>query len=71
MKKKMQIICLIISLLCLIISMKLLYNMGIFVDEYGLSPDIVLGGDFWLYMEWLRILLITILCIILFLNLKL
>lgn len=29
--------------------------------SYGLSPDIVNGGDFWLLMDWLRLLLLLLL----------
>ncbi|MEF9960278.1 MAG: hypothetical protein RR448_01745 [Niameybacter sp.] len=48
------------SLISLIISMKLFWNMGIFVDEYNLSPDIVYGGNLWLTMSWLRMGLLLI-----------
>ncbi|WHX50946.1 hypothetical protein QNH46_10015 [Paenibacillus woosongensis] len=48
---------------------KLFWNMGIFVDEYGLSPSIVNGGDFWLLMDWLRLLFLFLLCIISGVNL--
>ena len=48
----------------MIISLKLFWNLGVFVDEYGLSPDIVNGGDFWLSMDWLRLLLLLLLCIV-------
>lgn len=53
-----------LSLLSLLISMKLFWNMGIFVDEYGLSPDIVNGGDFWLLMDWLRLGLLFLVSVI-------
>ncbi|MBS4214075.1 hypothetical protein BGM25_15910 [Bacillus sp. FJAT-29953] len=54
----------IISLFSSLISVKLFWNLGIFVDEYGLSPDIVNGGDFWLAMDWLRLLLLLLLCVV-------
>jgi hypothetical protein len=38
--------------------------MAIFVDEYNSSPSIVDGGDFWLTMDWLRVLLLLLLCVI-------
>lgn len=53
-----------LSLLSLLISLKLFWNMGIFVDEYGLGPDIVNGGDFWLWMDWLKLGLLFFVCII-------
>ncbi len=49
----------VLSVTSLVISLKLFYNMGIYVDEYGTSPDIVSGGDFWLYMDWLRLFLLA------------
>lgn len=48
-----------ISLLALLISLKLFWNMGVYVDEAGTSPDKVCGGEFWLYMDWLRLLLLA------------
>ena len=47
-----------VSLLTLLISLKLFWNMGVYVDEAGTSPDKVCGGEFWLYMDWLRLLLL-------------
>lgn len=43
----------------LVISLKLFWNMGIYVDEAGTSPGVVYGSDFWLYMAWLRLFLLT------------
>lgn len=53
-----------LGLLCLIISVKLFWNMGVFADEYGSSPVLVTGGWFWLYMDWLRMGLLLALCVI-------
>jgi hypothetical protein len=61
-KRKLSITVFLLSLFSLLISLKLFWNLGIFVDEYGLSPDIVNGGDFWLAMDWLRLLLLLLLC---------
>ena len=63
-KRRLSIIVFSLSLFSLIISLKLFWNLGIFVDEYGLSPDIVDGGDFWLTMDWLRLLLLLLLCVV-------
>ena len=46
------------SFLTFLISVKLFWNMGVYVDEAGTSPDKVCGSDFWLYMDWLRLLLL-------------
>ncbi|WP_455675117.1 hypothetical protein [Pradoshia sp.] len=62
-KQKLAIIVFIFSFISLLISVKLFINLGFFVDEYGLSPSIVDGGDFWLYMDWLRLFLLLMLSI--------
>lgn len=54
----------IFSLMALLISMKLFWNIGVFVDEFNTSPDVVLGGDFWLCMEWLKFGLLLVVCIL-------
>lgn len=63
-KRFLSILLFLLSLISFIISLKLFWNMGIFVDEYNLSPDIVTGGGFWLLMDWLRLLLLFFLCVI-------
>lgn len=63
-RRFVSIIIFTISSLTLLISLKLFFNMAIFADEYGLSPGDVTGSDFWLSMDWLRLLLLFILCII-------
>ena len=63
-KRKLSILVFILSFFSLLISLKLFWNLGIFVDEYGLSPDLVNGGDFWLTMDWLRLLLLLLVCIV-------
>jgi len=62
--KKLSFFVFTLSLLSLIISLKLFWNLGIFVDEYNLSPDIVKGGDFWLLMDWLRLFLLFLICVV-------
>ncbi|HWK24677.1 MAG TPA: hypothetical protein VNS08_16800 [Ureibacillus sp.] len=63
-KRIVAITVFVLSLLSLLISLKLFYNLGVFVDEFGLSPDTVNGGDFWLAMDWLRLLLLVLLCVV-------
>ena len=62
-KRTLSIIIFGISLITLIISVKLFWNMGIYADEYGSSPVLVDGGMFWLCMDWLRLALLFVLCI--------
>ncbi len=63
-KKRFSIITFILSFLSLIISLKLFWNLAIFADEKNSSPAIINGGEFWLTMDWLRLLLLLLLCII-------
>ncbi|KEI07069.1 hypothetical protein IRP63_07235 [Clostridium botulinum] len=63
-KKMLLILIFIISFASLIISIKLFWNTSIFVDEYNLTPSIVDGGDFWLLMDWFRLLLLLLLSIV-------
>lgn len=62
--RKLSIAVFLLSLFSLLISIRLFWNLGIFVDDNGLSPDVVNGGDFWLTMDWLRLLLLLLLCIV-------
>lgn len=63
-KRKLSIIVFILSFFSLLISFKLFWNLAIFADEYNSSPSIVNGGEFWLTMDWLRLLLLLLLCVI-------
>ena len=54
MSKLSRIVLFAVTFLTFIISVKLFWNMGVYVDEAGTSPYKVCGGDFWLYMDWLR-----------------
>lgn len=45
----------ILSVISLIISCKLFWNLSIYADEFNTSPDVVLGGELWLYMNWFKL----------------
>ncbi|MDK2981786.1 MAG: hypothetical protein PWQ55_2133 [Chloroflexota bacterium] len=60
----------ILSLVSLLISVKLFWNMGVYADEYGSSPTLVSGGTFWLLMDWLRLALLFALCLLSALKLR-
>ena len=69
MKGKLSnIIIFILSSISLIISLKLFWNLGVYVDEKGTSPDGVLGGDFWLYMNWIKLVCLFVISILSFIN---
>ncbi|MGY0691862.1 hypothetical protein ACW2QC_03605 [Virgibacillus sp. FSP13] len=54
----------VFSLISLVISLKIFFNIAIYVDDFGASPTAVYGGDFWLSMAWLRLALLAIITII-------
>lgn len=61
-KKGINIIIFILCLVSLVISIKLLINLGVYADKYGSSPILVSGGSFWLSMDWIRLGLLLVLC---------
>lgn len=69
MKKTLNIIIFTGCLLALIISVKLFWNTGVFVDEFNTSPDVVCGGNFWLYMDWLRLFILALITVLSGINL--
>lgn len=48
----------IFSAASLLISVKLFWNMGVYIDAYGVSADIISGGQFWASMDLLRVLML-------------
>lgn len=61
MKNKLLAISIfILSIICLIVAAKMMWNVGVFVDQFNTSPNIVFGG----YWDWINmgiLLLISIL----------
>lgn len=53
--KFLLIINIILLIACIMISACIFKNTAIFVDQYNLSPEVVLGGYVWLLMDWLRL----------------
>ena len=65
MKNKLiNILIFVLSTISLVISVKLFYNMGIFVDEFNTSPDVIAGGEFWLLMDWVRLGFSALICLL-------
>ena len=54
----------LLSTTSLIITISQFWNLGIYVDEYGTSPSIVLGGESWLYLSWIKLFILFVLSII-------
>ena len=61
MKKGIAIACFLLIIACcvvsLVIDIRLMYHTAVYVDEVGISPAIMLGGQQNVLLEWLRILL--------------
>ena len=62
--KYLNLSIIILSMICLIISIKTFYNLGIYVDEYNTSPSGVLGGEIWVYSQWINFGVNAIICIL-------
>lgn len=54
----------VLSIICFLITFKLAFNIGVYVDEFNTSPDVVLGGEFWLNMYWLRLGVSGLICVL-------
>ncbi len=63
-EKTLKIIIFVLSFICLIISLKLFWNLAIYVDEFNTSPDVVFGDEFWFSMNWLKLFLSGVICIL-------
>lgn len=68
MSKLSRVMLFTASFLTFLISVKLFWNMGVYVDDAGTSPDKVCGGEFWLCMDWLRLLFLLVISAITFKN---
>lgn len=53
--KLLNISIFVLSIICLLISLKLFWNIVIYVDEFNISPDVVLGGKLYLNIDWIRL----------------
>ncbi|MGL5295671.1 MAG: hypothetical protein ACRDAO_01810 [Culicoidibacterales bacterium] len=58
--KFLKVLVFLLCLSALVISMNQFYNLAIFVDEFGTTPSVVLGGPFWLIMTWAEFLILFI-----------
>lgn len=59
-KRGLNIVIFVLSLISFIFSLKIFLNIAIYVDDYGASSTEIYGGEFWLYMSWLRLALLAI-----------
>lgn len=58
MRKALKYVVFFCCLVSLLVSMQIFYNQGIAADELGISASLLFGGELWLYMVWLRLLLL-------------
>ena len=63
-KRGVNIVIFVLSLISLVISIKLFWSLAEYADEYGSSPSLVTGGLFWTGMDWLRLGILLVLCVI-------
>lgn len=68
MKKILEIVVFTLSIICLCISMKQFWDVGIFVDEHNFSPSMIFGGMFGMILEWVRLAFLFIICLLSFVN---
>ena len=61
---KKEIVNFIIILACFIISLMLLWEMGVFCDKYNMTPALVCGSFEGLILYWLRIFLLMVLSVL-------
>lgn len=62
-QKSVWALILLMGGMALLISLGLFYNMGVFVDEFGLTPAQVCGGEGWLLLDWARLALLLGVCV--------
>lgn len=64
MSRFINIVTFLLSIACFIISVDVFYNQAIFVDEHNFSMGEIFGGNFNLYMVWIRLFLQAVLCVL-------
>lgn len=64
MNRFIGVLIFLLSIVCFIISVDVFYIQSIFVDEHNFSMGEIFGGNFNLYMVWIRLFLQAVLCIL-------
>ena len=57
MNRFISILIFLLSVVCFIISVDVFYSQAVFVDEHNFSMGEIFGGNFNLYMVWIRLFL--------------
>ena len=63
-KRTTRLILFLGSAAALMISARLFWNMGVYVDMAGETPAVVSGGGFWRAMDWLRLFLLLAMTVV-------
>ena len=63
-KRGVDIAIFVLSLISLVISLRLFWSMAEYVDVYNANLFLITGGPFWNIMDWLRLGLLLVLCVI-------
>lgn len=54
----------LLSVISLVISMVLFYNLAIYCDEYNASPAMIYGGNWGLLLEWGNLIILFFICLL-------
>lgn len=54
----------LLSVISLVISMVLFYNLAIYCDEYNASPEMIYGGNWRLLLEWGNLIILFFICLL-------
>ena len=54
----------LLSVISLVISMVLFYNLGIYCDEYNASTEMIYGGNWGLLLEWGNLIILFFICLL-------
>lgn len=63
-KKKLDLLILIFSIFSIIITYVTFISISVFIDENNLTPSKLLGNDSKVYLEWLKLIFITIIAML-------
>lgn len=62
--KLVNVLMFLLSLVVLIISMRLFYNLAVYCDEYNASPDLIYGGNWGVILEWVKLIILFLMCVL-------
>jgi len=63
-KRGVNIVIFVLCLISLVISLGIFWNISEYADVHGSSPVLITGGSFWNGMDWFRLGILFVLCLI-------